>query len=93
MWRIVWPSRSAQGVNYTYAFSGEAVLSAVGKDRTSLNSAVPVHEEAGILVALGARGTAMAAPAFSTLTTWDTPMVWIDSVLLVPVTVGDVVNV
>ncbi|KAG2784957.1 hypothetical protein PC116_g16415 [Phytophthora cactorum] len=35
----------------------------------------------------------MAAPAFSTLTTWDTPMVWIDSVLLVPVTVGDVVNV
>ncbi|KAF1773877.1 hypothetical protein JG687_00003913 [Phytophthora cactorum] len=33
-------------------FSGEAVLAAVGNDRVSLNSAVPVHKEAGILVAL-----------------------------------------
>ncbi|KAG3116744.1 hypothetical protein PI124_g4733 [Phytophthora idaei] len=34
----------------------------------------------------------MAAPALSTLTTWDTAMAWIDSVLLVPVTLDDVTN-
>ncbi|KAG6948404.1 hypothetical protein JG688_00015104 [Phytophthora aleatoria] len=35
----------------------------------------------------------MAAPALSTLTTWDTAMSWIDSVLLVPVTLDDVANI
>ncbi|KAG2803840.1 hypothetical protein PC129_g19949 [Phytophthora cactorum] len=35
----------------------------------------------------------MAAPALSTLTTWDTAMAWMDSVLLVPVTLDDGGNI
>ncbi|KAG2924025.1 hypothetical protein PC129_g10492 [Phytophthora cactorum] len=35
----------------------------------------------------------MAAPVLSKLTTWDTAISWMDSVLLVPVMLDDVANI
>ncbi|KAG4056304.1 hypothetical protein PC123_g8645 [Phytophthora cactorum] len=44
-------------------------------------------------ISQGPRGTAMAAPVLSKLTTWDTAISWMDSVLLVPVMLDDVANI